>query len=382
MKRVLFLFQGGGPTAVLNASLAAILEGAAASYDAIYGLRHSFEQAMPENLEDLTALAAPGQVEARASLARTPGAVLGSSRKKVEDANLDAVLRVMRSKGATDIVGIGGNGTMATLCKLAECAATQGQDLRAVGVPKTVDNDLPGVEFAPGFGSAARFVALATRDFDCDFRAMQTFDDVTIFETMGRDTGWLAAASILLRDGEGAAPHVVLVPERPVDEEALMTHVQALHRQHGRVFIATNEMLKTQEGHILGAEAQQGPKDSLGRTMYSLSTGTGNYLAQKLWQTCGLQSRCLRPGNLGRALSFCVSEPDFRLAQAVGRASLPLLDEVEGIPLMLTVARDLSIGAQSAALGTAKKELPSCFLGSGTSFDISDDFKDLVLPII
>lgn len=382
MKRVLFLFQGGGPTTVINASLAAILEAAAPHYDAIYGLRHSFEQVSLGRLTDLTDLAAPAQRERRNLVARTPGALLGSSRKKVAEADLEAVLRVMQAKGATDIIGIGGNGTMAALCALSDFAAAQDYPLRAVGVPKTVDNDLPGVHFAPGYGSAARFVALAVRDFDCDFHAMQTFDDVTIFETMGRDTGWLAAASVLLRNRGGSAPHVVLVPENPVDEQVLIAHVRDLYRQHGRVFIVTNEMLKDPEGHILGSEVQQGPKDSLGRMMYSLSTGTGNYLAQKLWQEAGLQTRCLRPGNLGRALSFCVSGPDFRLAQAVGRAALPLIKQVSNAPLMLTVAQDLVIGAQAAALGTAKKRLPESFLGSEGCFDISDSFREHALSVI
>ncbi len=120
----------------------------------------------------------------------------------------------MQEKQATDIIGIGGNGTMTSLTLLTEFARTQGIALRAVGAPKTVDNDLPGTFFAPGYGSAARFVALAVRDFDYDFRSMQTFDDVTILETMGRDTGWLAAASVLYRETANGAPHIVLVPER------------------------------------------------------------------------------------------------------------------------------------------------------------------------
>ncbi|MEJ2752273.1 MAG: hypothetical protein P8169_06305 [Chloroflexota bacterium] len=185
-----------------------------------------------------------------------------------------------------------------------------------------------------------------------------------------------------MREEASSAPHIVLIPEKPADEQALIAHVRVLHRQHGRVFIVANEMLKDPAGNILGSDVQLGPKDSLGRTMYSLSTGTGNYLAQKLWQETGLQTRCLRPGNLGRALSFCVSEPDFQLAQAVGKASVPLIEHVANTPLMLTVAEDFAIGFQAAALGTAKKELPQRFLGSDKSFDVSDGIRDYALSII
>lgn len=380
--QTLFIFQGGGPTPVINATLAAVLERAGQSYGRIFGLRHSFEIAAPENLLDLTDLAAPSQSDARARLSRTPGALLGSSRKRVDESGLEAVFSTMRRAGASDIIGIGGNGTMAALNKLSEYALAQGLPIRAVGAPKTVDNDLPGVHFAPGFGSAARFVALATRDFDCDFRAMQTFDDITILETMGRNTGWLAAASALLKEEENGAPHIVLVPERPVNEADLIAHIRELHRLHGRVFIVTNEMLTDPDGKIVGEEVQNGPKDSLGRTMYSLSVGVGNYLAQKIWQEAGLQARCLRPGNLGRAFSCAVSEPDRKLAEAVGVKAVDLIGTAQDAARMVTIAPDLSFGTQAARMGLGKKALPICYLPDSDPFGISKAFREDVLPII
>ena len=372
MTETLVVFQGGGPTAVINATLVGVLERAPRRFSRVLGLRHSLELAATAAPIDLTHLTAGSAEPDRTRLSHTPGAFLGSSRTKVTEAHLSAVLDTMQDQGARHILGIGGNGAMYTLDQLAGLAASRGIDVNIVGAPKTVDNDLPGVTFAPGYGSAARFVALATRDFDCDFRAMQTFDDVTILETMGRDTGWLAAASVLLKESGADAPHIVLIPERPVDEAALFDRISELHAELGRVFIVTNEMLTAPDGSILGAEAQDGPTDSLGRSMYSLSTGTGNYLARRIWNSLGLQARCLRPGNLGRALTSCVSETDFELALRVGRQTSDLFDQSDADALMLTVSPDLELGSQSAKAGIGRTPLPDAFHDGG--FGISEAF--------
>ncbi|SMX39541.1 6-phosphofructokinase [Octadecabacter ascidiaceicola] len=378
----LFVFQGGGPTAVINATLSGVLDAAHPCFSNVFGLRHSLEHVAttpPINLTDLTA---PSAADDRARLARTPGALLGSSRTKVTEAHLSAVLDVMQAEGARHILGIGGNGTMHALNQLAEFAASRSVDLNIVGAPKTVDNDLPGAAFAPGYGSAARFVALATRDFDFDFRAMQTFDDVTILETMGRDTGWLAAASVLLKEADADAPHIVLIPERPVDEAALLKRVSELHRDLGRVFIVTNEVLTAPDGTVLGQNVQDGPTDSLGRTMYSLSTGTGNYLAQLIWKQLGLQARCLRPGSLGRALTSCVSEVDFELALRAGRATTDLFDRPEDGAKMLTIAQDLHLGWQPTKEGIGRTPLPKAFFDQDDEFAIGLNFATMARSII
>lgn len=375
MKETLFVLQGGGPTAVINATLAGILETAQGRFSKVLGLRHSLEHAGASAPVDLTGLIGPEAADVRARLARTPGAILGSSRTKVTEAQLSALLDTMQAHDARHILGIGGNGSMHALHQLSELAEVCSVDLRIVGAPKTVDNDLPGVAFAPGYGSAARFVALAVRDFDCDFRAMQTFDNVTILETMGRDTGWLAAASVLLKENGADAPHIVLIPERPVDEAALLTRVSELHREHGRVFIVTNEMLTTTDGTILGAEVQVGPTDALGRTMYSLSTGTGNYLSRRIWKELGLQARCLRPGSLGRALTCCVSETDRDLALRVGRGGVGLFDQASDGAKMLTVSPDLSLGWQPAKAGIGRAPVPEAYFDDGDGFSVGAEFS-------
>jgi 6-phosphofructokinase len=382
MTETLIVFQGGGPTAVINASLAGVLHDAAGKFARVLGLRHSLERTNEPATVDLTPLIGPGAQKAQTQLSRTPGAALGSSREKATEAHLAATLELMQWQGARGILGIGGNGTMTALHKLSELAHSRSFDISVVGAPKTVDNDLPGAAFAPGYGSAARFVALAVRDFDCDFRAMQTFDDVTILETMGRDTGWLAAASTILRDDTTDAPHMILIPERPVEEEAFLARVSELRGQLGRVFIVTNEMVKAPDGSILGAEIQDGPRDGLGRVMYSLSTGTGNYLARLIWKRLGLQARCLRPGNLGRAFSNCVSLPDHDLAWRVGREAVSVLKEAGPGARMVTVDKKLQLGTQPAFKGTGRISLPDRFLPENDPFGISPAFAVHARPII
>lgn len=362
MTRTLFVLQGGGPTAVINATLAGIAEAAASRFDRFIGLPHCFEGKKDCPYLDLTDL-----LDGRKNstlldrLTRTPGSLLGSSRKKVDERDLARVLLQMNHAGSDALIGIGGNGTMMALDLLAEYAADSGRDIKVIGAPKTVDNDLPGVHVAPGYGSAARFVALAVRDYDRDFAAMQTFDDVTILETMGRTTGWVAAASVLLKE-DGTAPHMVLLPERPLNEEIFIQNVHDIKNEFGRVFIVVNEMLNASTGGLVGEGFQNGPFDSLGRKMYSLSLGTGNYLAQEIWTKLGLQTRCLRPGNLGRAMTSCVSEPDRLLAVRTGYAAVAAMRSSSGARDMVTIDADLNFATQALKECIGARPVPDEFI--------------------
>ena len=362
MKGNLFVLQGGGPTAVINASLAAILAAATGEFKAIFGLAHSFESDPVVRVVDLRAYT---DAQERQNLARTPGAILGSSRKMVTAQDLDKLLDVLTQHEAAGLIGIGGNGTMAVLNRIITAAKNANIDLPVCGVPKTVDNDLPLTHMSPGFGSAARFVALAVRDFGYDFRAMATFDDVTILETMGRDSGWLALAANALKAGPQDPPHIVLIPERPVNETDLLEEIRIQHAKHGAVFVVTNEKILDEAGNPLGEASQIGPKDELGRTMWSLSTGVGNFLADRIWQQTGLQTRCLRPGNLGRAMSACVSAPDRALAMQVGQFAVEQMLEGKAAGQMVVVNAELSPGLAPLRAINRARAVPDEFIGSG-----------------
>ncbi|OED40079.1 hypothetical protein AB833_12925 [Chromatiales bacterium (ex Bugula neritina AB1)] len=381
MSRALFVLQGGGPTAVINATLAGIAETAGTEFDQLCGFRHSFECRTENPVLDLTPIldfSARSQLQL---LAGTPGALLQSSRMRVEEKHLRSMLDILRKSGASDLIGIGGNGTLSVLARLHEFAESEGYPLNIIGAPKTVDNDLNGVHAAPGYGSAARFVAMAVRDYDCDFKAMSSFDNVTILETMGRNSGWLAAASILLKRDEDDSPHIVLLPEQPFDEGAFLKQVDECFSKYGRVFIVTNEMLSNTDGDVVGEAVQSGPRDGLGRVLYSLSTGTGNYLANLIWTRLKLQARCLRPGNLGRAMSFCQSDPDRSLALAVGREAVKVLLAGDRCRHMIAINEHLQLSAQSLNLAAGEKPLPGYFLHTDVPFQVSDTFKQFAAPL-
>ena len=333
MKRNLLIGQSGGPTAVINATLAGIIREAKSlpEFGSVYGLAHGLEGALGGDFIDLSGLTD----ETLDNLIQTPGAALGSSRRKLDEAEYIRVIEQFRAWDIGYFAYLGGNGSMWVATHLAEIAAEQDYDLHVVGVPKTVDNDLPCTDHTPGYGSGARFMALAARDAGLDLEAMQTFDDVVILESMGRDTGWLAAASGLLKESDADAPHLIYVPEILFTDVQFIADVARVHGQLGRVFVVVAEGIRDAAGNIVG---QQGEKDALGRTIHGLGNGPAMYLGQKVRAELGLQTRVLRPGVIGRALSACVSEVDRAEAYRVGEVAAKLLaDGVSGVMVSIPI---------------------------------------------
>ncbi|MBI5670113.1 MAG: diphosphate--fructose-6-phosphate 1-phosphotransferase [Chloroflexi bacterium] len=315
---VLVVGQSGGPTAVMNTSLAGLL--GAARFSKIYGLAHGLEGALHDQFLDLSHLTG----ETLDRLARTPGAALGSSRRRLDEGEFERVLDVFQKHSVDALAYIGGNGSMWVAHHLAERAAARKYALRVIGIPKTVDNDLAATDHSPGYGSAARFLALAARDTGLDLEAMTTFDDVVILETMGRDSGWLAAASALLKQQADDAPHLVYVPEIPFDDERFLNDVAAVHGWLKRAYIVVGEGIRYTGGAFVGA-ATNGVTDMLGRMVHGVNDGPGMVLARLVRERLGLQTRCFRPGNIGRSFSACVSEVDETEARRVGECAATAL---------------------------------------------------------
>jgi 6-phosphofructokinase 1 len=323
--------QSGGPTPVINASLAGVI-GEAQQHDCftgIYGLVHGIEGALKEELLDL-GNETPENLDL---LSRTPASALGSCRHKLSAADYERILEAFRIHNVRHFVYIGGNDSMDTCHRIWSLATEEGYEIQVMGVPKTIDNDLAYTDHCPGYGSAARFLALATRDTGRDLEAMVTFDDVTILEAMGRNAGWLTAASVLgkvqmigaaLYDcPEDEAPHLVYVPEIAFDEARFLDDVARVHRRLGRVFVVVSEGIRDAEGQFIGESAQRGGgSDAFGHVVHSLTTGVAAYLTDLVHERLGLQARFLRPGLIGRALSACVAEIDREEARAVGQQAV------------------------------------------------------------
>lgn len=243
--------QSGGPTSVINSSLAGIVEGCdgIADVDRVLGMRWGIEGFMADRLVDLSAQSK----ETIAGLRRTPSSVLGSSRHKLQEADFPKILSQLEKYDIHTMFMIGGNDTMDTIHRVTAYAAREGYELRGVGVPKTVDNDLYATDHTPGYPSAARYTALSVQQAGRLARDMQKVDQFTIYQSIGRDSGWLAAAGALARRSEDDAPHLVYLPERAFDRERFLDEVADAHRRFGYVSIVCGEGIKYADGTPVSA---------------------------------------------------------------------------------------------------------------------------------
>ncbi len=321
---VLFI-QCGGPTPVLNASLAAAI--AACQNDAgrhkFWGSRLGLQGLVDSAWIDVTDLS----VATLDQLRRQPGAALGSSRHFLADTEIPGVLTRLQDRAINCVLVNGGNGAMAAAQKLAQSANTAGyqvddEPLRVIGIPKTVDNDLVGTDTAPGYGSAARFVAQTTRDIALDLYAMRRFDDVAVLETMGRHAGWLTGAAALARQNPDDAPDLILLPEITFDEDAWLEKVQAVHQCQGICLVVASEGIRDANGQFLAEKLGQADTDARGQKTLGLAAGVAPYLAHLVRQRLGLRCRQIRPDTIQRSSSALVSATDRHLAEMVGAQAI------------------------------------------------------------
>ncbi len=245
------LGQSGGPTSVINASLCGLLQGCQRHkpFRRVLGMRFGIEGFLQGNVIDL-GREKPETIE---GLRTTPSSALGSCRYKLKDADLPKVLDMLRRHDIRYFFLIGGNDTMDTIHRVEAYCKAQGYELIGVGVPKTVDNDLFGTDHTPGFGSAARYVALSVQQAGTLARDMQRVDQFVIFQTVGRSAGWLPAAAALARSADDDAPHLILCPERPFDRQRFLAEVKASYDRYGWVSVVCGEGICYADGQPVSA---------------------------------------------------------------------------------------------------------------------------------
>ena len=377
--------QSGGPTPVINASLAGVIEeaGRHGEIEGIYGLVHGIEGALGEQLVDLTR-ASPTVLR---GLRHTPGAALGSCRHKLSEEDYTRILEVFRAYDVRYFVYIGGNDSMDTCHRIASLAAGEDYEIRVMGVPKTIDNDLVRTDHCPGYGSAARFVASATMDAGRDLEAMRTFDKVTILETMGRNAGWLTAAAILGKREPRDPPHLVYVPERPLDEGTFLKRVGAIHDELGCVFVVVCEGVQDPSGTFVVEAGSPMRTDAFGHKLVTLTSGVAHYLAGRVREELGLQARHIKPDTIQRSFSACASKTDREEAYRCGAAAVA--HAVAGdVGSMVTLIREpgpeyrCSTGlAPLEEVANAQRTLPDDFIGPEGDF-VTDAFREYALPLV
>ncbi len=246
------LGQSGGPTSVINASLCGIIQEALQQSDAIekvLGMQYGIEGFMQDEVIDL-GLEKPETIE---GLKTTPSSALGSCRHKIKDEEFPKILEQLKKYNVRYYFLIGGNDTMDTIHRVEKYCCEQGYELRGVGVPKTVDNDLFATDHTPGFASAGRFVALSVQQAGMLARDMKRVDQFVVFQTVGRSAGWLPAASACVKKNEDDAPHIILVPERPFVKEQFLAEAKAAHAQYGWVSVVCGEGVCYADGRPVSA---------------------------------------------------------------------------------------------------------------------------------
>jgi len=315
-RRNLVVAQSGGPTAVINCSLVGVIEEARnwPEIGAVLGAERGIKGVLEAKFLDLYR-EAPATLQA---LRQTPSAALGTSRHKLRGDDLERILAVFEEYDVGCFCYIGGNDSMDTANRIAALAEKRGYDLRVLGIPKTVDNDLVGTDHCPGYGSAARFVASTLRDAGLDTQAGAASTPVKVIEIMGRHAGWLTAASALAREGRpDAAPQLIYLPERPVTAEAIVADVQRVVQRLGYAVVAVSEGIRDPQGNFLAAASAA--TDAFGHQQLG---GVSAYLADRITRVSGLKARFEKPDTMQRASTALISSTDAQEAFEVGRAAV------------------------------------------------------------
>jgi len=373
MKHSLIIAHGGGPTAVINASLAGVIAEAQKHYeiDKILVCRHGVEGLMKEDFIDCTSLTAD-DIE---GLKYTPGSAPGSCRYKVSEKDYNRILEVFKDNNVKYFFYNGGNDSMDTCNKISKIA----KDINVIGIPKTIDNDLVGTDHCPGYGSAARYAAITTLELGLDVRALPIH--AVVIEIMGRNVGWLVAATALARTKGFEAPHLIYFPERAFDKEQFIEDVKAAQAEHGTgIVIAVSEGIRGRDGKPV---ADSGIVDDFGHT---IPGGTAQKLSNILMKA-GIKSRGEKPGLIGRVSKCTVSEEDREEAFIVGQKSVQAA--IEGKSGYMVGYKRISenpykINFELIALNNvanAEKILPDNFINKAGN-DVTEEFIKYCKPLI
>ena len=313
----LVICQSGGPTAVFNSSLAGMIEEALRHNEirGVYGAINGILGVLKHDMIDLKR-EVPSVI---AGLRSTPTSALGSSRHKLKDEEIEAVLNIFKRYDIRYFMVNGGNGSMYVGKRVFEIASEMKYSLRVMGIPKTVDNDLPYTDHCPGYGSIGRWLAIATMDSGKDTEAIHTADPIKIIETMGRNTGWVVATTALAKQYESAAPHLIYFPEIPLIMERFLKDVQKTYDSLGYAVIAVCEGAKGADGKTLVESKQALDTDSFGHRQLG---GVGQYLADTIASNLKIKARCDKPGTIQRSSMLLASETDCQEAFLVGRKAV------------------------------------------------------------
>ena len=371
--------QSGGPSAVINNSICGVIQTwfKEVDFGTIYAGISGIKGILEGDIIDL-AQQDPAIIE---GLRYTPGAGIFSCRYKVSAEDQLKLVDILKKHNIRYFFYNGGNDSMDTAHKTWLAARECGWDMRVIGVPKTIDNDLPFVDHTPGFGSAAKYIATTVRETGIDLESVSTKNKVTILEAMGRDAGWLTAASALSRRFPDEAPHLIYLPEVPFSREQFLADVERVYKQLGYCYVVVSEGIRDANGEYCFTS---GSVDAFGHKQLS---GVGVALKELVEEKLGINARCNTLGTAQRSAMHCGSKTDADEAYMVGAEAVRYaLNDKSGI--MVTLERVSSepykcICGETALENVAnlEKKVPLEWINKEGNY-VTEDFIKYARPLI
>lgn len=380
--------QSGGPTCAINASLAGVFSQAKESdkIDKIFGAKNGIQGVLNNNLIDISEhLLNNDDVEL---LIHTPSTALGSCRLRLPDYKIDSepyekIRRVFEQNNIGAFFYIGGNDSMDTVAKLTKYFAEKNVDIKIVGIPKTIDNDLRATDHTPGFGSAAKYIATSMQEIIRD-SSVYYLDSVTIIEIMGRDAGWLTASSGILSAIGEDAPHLIYLPEVPFSIEQFIADIKEVHKTHKSIVCAVSEGLRTAEGKYIAESFLSGEVDVFGHKYLS---GLGSFLENVVKDEFDCKVRSIELNVLQRCASHIASKTDLDESFQIGKAAVAAaLNGLTGEMMTFERVSDnpYRIEIKSAKIdgvANAEKKMPLSWINESHN-GITQKAIDYILPLI
>ena len=384
MNKNCIVAQSGGPTAAINASLAGVISGVLQSdnYDICYGSLNGITGILNDTIINLSEIAhTDGFIE---QLSISPSMFLGSCRFKMpadDELTYNKIFACFEKLNIGAFFYIGGNDSMDTVLKLSTYAKKIGYDISIIGVPKTIDNDLCITDHTPGFGSAAKYIATSMLEIAHD-TIIYPLKSVTIVEIMGRDAGWLTAASALSRNSYNSAPDFIYLPEVAFDKDAFVSDVRAALDKKDTVIIAVSEGIRDKNGEYITAGETK--VDAFGHKQLS---GAGKALESIVQNEIGVKVRSVEINILQRCAAHLLSETDMKESFAQGEKAVSLSEE--NITASMVCIKRLSnrpyevsyTYAPIAEIANEAKSIPREWINDAGN-DITDDFIEYLTPLI
>lgn len=384
MAKNMIIGQSGGPTAVINSSLAGAVEYAFSQtqIDTVYGMINGIQGLLDENIINLTDTFKNKPYDLN-RLRLTPAMYLGSCRYKLSDDDevFERIITMLKKYNVGYFIYIGGNDSMDTVEKLSKYTASHSIDIKVVGIPKTIDNDLVGIDHSPGFGSAAKYIALAVKNVAYD-TSIYSIKSVHIIEAMGRNAGWLTAASALARDGESVAPHLIYLPEIPFSVDNFLEDVEEKLCEYNSVIAVVSEGLKDKKGEYISSGSDT--NDNFGHAMLS---GTGAYLKNAVEKKIGCKVRALEPSVLQRSAGHTASLTDVTEAYNLGVVAVK--EAVAGKTGVFSTLRRVSdlpytveyYTEQVSVVANNEKKVPRSWINERGN-DVTQKMIDYLKPLV